>query len=68
MSTPLDDLPFPVVCEYCDAGPFNSAVEVDEHITADHLPEAVWGFAADNMHGVRKGLVEPGSQGGSHTK
>ena len=47
--TPLDDLPFPVVCEYCGDGPFSNAIEVDEHISESHLPEAVWGFAADQM-------------------
>jgi len=47
--TPLDELPFPVICEYCEDGPFKNAEQVDEHITAEHLPEAIWGFAADNM-------------------
>jgi hypothetical protein len=49
--TPLDELPFPVTCEYCEAGPFANANEVDEHITEEHLPEAVWLFAEEHMKG-----------------
>ena len=49
MKTPLDELPFPVFCELCEEGPFNSGNEVDEHITENHLPEAVWGFGNDFM-------------------
>ena len=47
--TPLADLPFPVKCCYadCEGGPFNNAVEVDEHITEEHLPQAIWSFAED---------------------
>lgn len=51
MATPLDELSFPVWCEYCEAGPFVNGNEVDEHITEEHLPECVWGFAADHMKG-----------------
>lgn len=49
--TPLDSLAFPVCCTYpgCEAGPFRSGEEVDEHITDNHLPEAVWDFAMENM-------------------
>jgi hypothetical protein len=47
----LEALPFPVRCSYpqCDQGPFHNAIEVDEHITAEHLAEAVWTFAYENM-------------------
>jgi hypothetical protein len=53
--TPLDSLPFPVVCSYpdCDAGPLNNGIEVDEHITAEHLQESVWTFAQENMRSHR---------------
>jgi hypothetical protein len=47
--TPLDQLPFPVACEYCGDGPFNEAYEVDEHITDIHFTEAVRIFAAEHM-------------------
>ena len=46
---PLENLPFPVLCAYCGAGPFDNAIEVDEHITEDHITEAVWDFASDQM-------------------
>ncbi len=48
---PLDQLAFPVYCGYpdCDAGPFNNGIAVDEHISEDHLTEAVWLFAIENM-------------------
>lgn len=50
MSTPLDNLPFPVTCKYPGCGVvLESAIEVDEHITEEHLPEAIWNFADDNM-------------------
>ena len=51
MSTPLDELDFPVFCSYpdCAAEPFNTAIEADEHITECHLPEAVWDFAVEHM-------------------
>jgi hypothetical protein len=51
MSTPLELLDFPVRCDYpeCGAGPFHSGDEVDTHITEEHLPEAVWEFATNNM-------------------
>ena len=49
MTTPLDELPFPVNCDYCDEGPFKNACEVDEHITENHLSEAVWSFAYEHM-------------------
>jgi hypothetical protein len=49
LKTPLDELPFPVICASCGAGPFNDAIAVDEHITEEHLPEAVWAFAYDHM-------------------
>lgn len=48
MDNPLHQLSFPVSCR-CGDGPFANAIEVDEHITADHLPEAVWDYAHDNM-------------------
>ena len=49
MNTPLDELNFPVRCTYpdCSAGPFVTGDQVDEHITEEHLPEAVWNFADD---------------------
>lgn len=49
MRDPLDDLTFPVWCEYtdCGAGPFHSGIEVDEHICEEHHPEAIWNFAED---------------------
>jgi hypothetical protein len=50
-TTPLDTLPFPVMCTYCDEGPFNNVIEVDEHITEDHLSECVWDFALNHMKG-----------------
>lgn len=55
MNTPLEALPFPVLCGYpdCGAGPFNNGDEVDEHISEEHLPEAVWTFAEENMRGQR---------------
>lgn len=55
MPSPLEDLPFPVMCGYpdCDSGPFHNAIEVDEHITQEHLTEAVWTFAVENMIGVK---------------
>jgi hypothetical protein len=58
MNNPLDNLPFPVRCTYpgCDCGLFRTAIEVDEHITEEHLPEAVWTFAEQNM---RAHLAEP---------
>ena len=46
MTTPLDELNFPVTCTYCEEGPFANADEVNEHITKEHLPEAVWSFAS----------------------
>ncbi len=48
---PFNELQFPVVCSYpgCEAGPFLTAVEVDEHITEEHLPEAIWTFALEQM-------------------
>lgn len=51
---PLDALPFPVKCQYpgCDAGPFVNGDEVDEHISEEHLTEAVWLFATENMREV----------------
>lgn len=54
ITTPLDKLPFPVTCNYadCGAGPFKDAVEVDEHVSEEHLPEAVWDFAYENMKGT----------------
>jgi len=50
-ATPLDELPFPVTCTYpgCGAGLFYSGIEVDEHISEEHLPQAVWAFAAEHM-------------------
>jgi hypothetical protein len=51
--SPLDELPFPVFCTYCDDGPFVDAIQVDEHITEDHLTEAVWNFAQDFMKVTR---------------
>jgi hypothetical protein len=49
--TPLESLPFPVRCVYpgCGAGPFGTPIAVDEHITEEHLPEAVWTFATEHM-------------------
>lgn len=49
LCTPLAHLPFPVTCKYCGTGLFYNAIEVDEHISEEHLPEAVWMFAVDNM-------------------
>lgn len=51
MPNPLDDLVFPVRCNYpgCDSGLLHSGIEVDEHITQEHLPEAVWAFAFEQM-------------------
>lgn len=48
---PLDKLKFPVKCTYpnCNGGPFFNGNEVDEHITAEHLCEAIWVFAFDNV-------------------
>lgn len=48
---PLDELPFPVYCVYpeCRGGPFANGIEVDEHITEEHLAESIWTFAAENM-------------------
>lgn len=50
-NTPLDELPFPVFCDYadCGCGPFKNADQVDAHISEEHLPEAVWTFAAEHM-------------------
>ena len=49
MSNPLDDLSFPVYCDYvgCGTGPFTNGDQVDEHISEDHGPEVVWHFADD---------------------
>lgn len=50
MSNPLDTLEFPVSCEYAGCGAvLNSGIEVDEHISEEHLCEAVWVFAMWNM-------------------
>ena len=51
VTTPLDELPFPVHCDYpdCDSGPLYNADEVDLHITAEHGPEAIWTFADEHM-------------------
>lgn len=49
MGNPLGELTFPVYCRTCKAGPFFDGDQVDEHITEDHLAEAVWDFAHDNM-------------------
>ena len=48
---PLDALSFPVICCYpgCGEGPFVDAIQVDEHITENHLLEAVWSFAIEQM-------------------
>jgi predicted dienelactone hydrolase len=54
VKTPLDELPFPVTCISCGAGPFQDAVAVDEHITEEHLALAVWAFAHDNMERARE--------------
>jgi hypothetical protein len=54
MRNPLDELPFPVVCASCKAGPFDDAIAVDEHISEEHLAEAVWGFAYDHMRRQRE--------------
>lgn len=53
MKNPLDELPFPVMCRYpgCGEGPFTDGVQVDEHISENHLPEAVWTFAVQQMRG-----------------
>jgi hypothetical protein len=55
----MDNLPFPVICSYpdCGAGPFVNAIEVDEHITEEHLMEAVWTFAEEQMRSVKDGRV-----------
>lgn len=52
---PLEQLPFPVMCTYeeCGEGPFLNGIEVDEHITEEHLCETVWSFAFDNMKRVK---------------
>jgi hypothetical protein len=52
MTNPLDDLPFPVSCQYpgCGDGPFLNGLQVDEHVTEVHLAEAVWTFALEQMH------------------
>jgi hypothetical protein len=51
--TPLDELSFPVRCDYADCGEvLNSAMAVDEHITECHLPESVWTFAHNYMKPV----------------
>lgn len=51
---PLDVLPYPVLCRYpgCGAGPFETPVAVDEHITEEHLPQAIWTFALEQMRNV----------------
>lgn len=51
MPNPLEQLHFPVMCNYpeCGQGPFKNAIEVDEHICEDHITEAVWTFAFENM-------------------
>jgi len=51
MSKPIEKLDYPVKCGYtgCGEGPFYSAEQVDEHITENHLPEAIWTFAIENM-------------------
>jgi hypothetical protein len=45
---------YPVRCTYpdCDSGRLDSAIELDEHITEEHLAEAVWTFARDNAREV----------------
>lgn len=51
MDTPLEHLGFPIRCTYagCDAGPFTSAEQVDEHVSEDHLVDAVWLFVEEFM-------------------
>lgn len=50
-SNPLDGLNFPVSCAYpgCGEGPFSNSMQVDEHITESHLPQAIWTFALEQM-------------------
>jgi hypothetical protein len=50
---PLEALNFPVVCTYpgCESGLLHNAIEVDEHISEEHLLEAVWTFAHEHMEG-----------------
>lgn len=59
MKNPLDELPFPVRCHYpgCDSIPLHNAVEVDELITEEHLPQAIWTFALEQMRDVN--TVDP---------
>lgn len=47
MNTPLEQLDYPRRCNACGDGPFLTAIELDEHITEDHISEAVWSFALD---------------------
>ena len=56
---PLYELEFPVYCASCKQGPFQNEIEVDEHITEEHLPEAIWDFACANMKGTqsKKALI-----------
>ena len=54
MKNPLEGLPFPVICIYPQCGALlANAVEVDEHITEEHLPESIWTFAENNMRAIR---------------
>lgn len=50
MFNPLEEFIYPVTCTYPDCGVvLHSAIEVDEHICEEHLTEAVWTFADENM-------------------
>ena len=51
MSNPLDSIDYPARCYYpgCGAGPFSDALQVDEHICSEHLTEAIWTFAHENI-------------------
>lgn len=50
----MDQLPYPVRCAYaeCGAGPFANSEALGDHITAEHLAEAVWDFAFANTKPV----------------
>ena len=46
---PLEQLAYPVRCTYPDCGEvLRDAIALDEHISEEHLPEAVWTFAFEN--------------------
>jgi hypothetical protein len=51
VQSPLEKLMYPRCCTYpgCEEiSLFKNAVELDEHITEQHLSEAVWNFAVEH--------------------